>query len=137
MPDVALDPIVARLAEALEMKGQSVSLPAAAVEAARTKLKAVPASDKQRLAEDLVAWAVKLERLAGTNAVAARIVAAELALELLGDEAAARDMFGKAGLGKDMAEAIGGRGEVRAPRPEDKKAAPAVKAARGLRKPDV
>jgi hypothetical protein len=136
MDPIRLDPIVADLAAALEERDTGFGLPPAAIETARIRLRAAPPSEKRRLALDLVSWAKKLERLAGMKAAGPRVVAAELALELLGDEAEARDMFKDAGLGKDMANAIGRAEAIRAPRAESKPAAPAapVKLARGLRK---
>ncbi len=134
MADVALDPIIAALAASLEMKGAMATLPDAAVAVARAKLRSAPASEKKRLATDLIAWAIKLNRLAGANALRARIVCAELALELLADEAATADMFRSAGLGKEVDEAIGRSREVRAPKAEPVKGPAPVKASRGLKK---
>lgn len=132
----ALDPIVATLASSIVMDGDRVVVPAPALAHARAKLRAAPADDKQRLATDLMAWAIKLQRLGGAHALPARITAAELALEVLGDETAARDLFGGAGLGNEMNAALGaGRSPLRAPRAEDTKpAGPPTKVTRGLRR---
>ena len=134
MTEIPLDPIVAALASTLEMQGNSFTVPEAAIDAARVKLRASAKGDKKRLAHDLIAWATKLGRLGGTQTLSARVAAARLALELLGDEAEARDLFGKAGLGREVADAIGGAEALRAPRAEDQKPALTVKATRGLRK---
>ena len=135
MNDVALDPIVADLAAALVPSGKEVALPDDAVQRARGRFRAAAPSEKLRLARDIVAWCLKLERIGGRQTQTVRGLAAELALDLLGDEEAARDMFGAAGLATDFAAAMGARAEVRAPRVEPTRApAFSPKPVRGLRK---
>jgi hypothetical protein len=137
MTNVALDPIVATLASTLHQVGNDVVVPDDAVAKCRAQLRAAGPSQKERLARDLIAWALKLQRIGGNHALQPRIAAAELALELLGDETAARDMFGKAGLEKDMSAALGGRSTpTRAPAVDASKPTTAgapVKPKRGLR----
>ena len=138
MKGMTLDPIVADLAATIVVVDDDVVVPDHAVARARVKMRAVAPSDKERVARDFIAWSLKLQRLGGPRALPARIAAAELALELLGDEVSARDLFGRAGLDKEIAAVLGGRA------PSTSRAAPpmrklvattaAPKLTRGLKK---
>lgn len=133
---VELHPVVATLSQSFVVQDGLLFMSADDAQRHLQTIQAVRLQDRDLVATHLVALAFRFKTQAGEAATGAIALLVTYTIALIGEQnlEKAADLFGAAGMGKEVTEIIGTVKPQTAPRMDDKPKPLHVKARRGLKK---